>query len=480
LEDESSGGSSFVHDKLREVAYGLIGSEERRRLHQRAAEALTRRQDGGAVVEAGTLGYHHAHAGNHELAAGHFERAAEAARRNHANRDALRYFRLALGELERAELQDEPEHRVGRSRLREAIADVLFVFGELDEARTMLEGAIEETPAADRVGRARRRRLQARTWERMHQHERALALCARAELDLGEPPRASRPAEEFWFEWVQIQIQITGHLYFLNKVVELQALLERVRPLIEQRGSPLQRAQFLQGLIHANMRSLRYRLNADSLQLARAALAAAEQTQDPGEIALARGYLAVVLTFTGMSETQEAEGLFKSAIAHVERVSDASLQARFLSYYCMLLRRAHRLADARVVAQRALEISERYRFFDYIGVAQANLSWVALETGGDVQAAADKALGAWGQLPAAYTYPLQWIVRMPLAVHLTRVGKLDEALSQWQLLLDTRQHLLPDELSAAIELALQKRAGSAADEASLESLAELARALRYI
>jgi eukaryotic-like serine/threonine-protein kinase len=482
LEDEASGDSSFVHDKLREVAYGLIGGEERRRLHQRAAEALTRRREAGvAQVEAGTLGYHHAQAGNHERAAAYFEQAADSARRNHANRDALRYFRLALGELERSLGRDEQERRVASSRLRESLADVLFLSGELEEARSALARAIQETPAVDRVSRARRRRLLARTWERQHHHERALELCAQAQLDLGKAPRAARPADDYWYEWVQIQIQITWHLYFLSRVAELTALLEQARPVIERRGSALQRAQFSQALTLAEIRAARYRMTDASVGSARAYLNAAEEADDPGELAMARFLLAFVLTFKDRGEEREAEPLFRSAIAYVERVGDASLQARFIAYYCLLLRRARRVPDTRTTALRVLEIAEKHQFFDYVGLAHANLCWVALQTGGDVEAAAAQALAAWGQLPAAYPYALQWPVRIPLAAHLTRLGKVAEALQEWELLLDAKQHVLPDELSAAIRLALTKRASTGVTDArSLQALVELAEALRYV
>jgi serine/threonine protein kinase/tetratricopeptide (TPR) repeat protein len=481
LQDETSGASGFVHDKLREVAYSLIGTEERRRLHQRAAEALARRQESGASsVEAGTLGYHYAQAGNHQRAAHYFGQAGEAARRNHANRDALRYLRLALGELEHTELRDQREHRVASARLREAIADVLFVFGQMDEARAALERAITDTPAADRLARARRRRLMARTWERLHDHERALALCAQAAQDLGEPPDATGSVDDYWFEWVQIQIQTTGHLYFLNKVAELQAVLEHVRPLVEQRGSPQQRTQFLQGLIQANLRGRRYRGNAESVELARASLRAAQQTHDLSELALARGFLGVVLTMTDAGDAQEAEEMFTQAIAQVERVGDAGLSARFLTYYGVLLRRSGRVGEVQSLAQRALDIATKHGFHDYVGVAHANLAWVALRTGGDVEAVAGEALTAWGRLPAAYVYPLQWTLRVPLAIHLTRLGKLDEAKMQWELLLDIRQHLLPDELTRAIQLALEESSTEvSAQRARLDAIATLTRDLHY-
>jgi eukaryotic-like serine/threonine-protein kinase len=481
LHDEPSGGSGFVHDKLREVAYALIGNDERRQLHQRAATALTRRQQSGSgSVEAGTLGYHHAQAGNHQLAADYFEQAAEAARRHHSNRDALRYLRLALAELESPDVREEPERRMASTRLREAIADVLFLFGQPEEARATLERALADTPGADRVARARRRRLVARTWERLHEHERALTLCAQAQQDLGEPPDTG-PGDDYWVEWVQIQIQATGHLYFLGKVAELQALVAHVRPLVEQRGSPLQRTRFLQALVQANVRSSRYLVSSETVEIARAALRAAEETHDLAEVALARSNLAMMLTFKDASGFEEAEKLFEQAIAHVERAGDVGLLARFLAYYCVVLRRSNRLATVQVEAQRALEVSEKHGFYDYIGVAHANLAWVALHTGGDVDAAASKALAAWGRLPVAYTYVFQWILRMPLAIHLTRVGKSNGAQAQWELVLDTRQQRLPDELTRAIQQALREsNEGEEARRASLESIATLASALHFV
>ncbi|HEY6080341.1 MAG TPA: protein kinase [Polyangiaceae bacterium] len=478
LGEEGPSGSGFVHDKLREVAYGLIDGSERARLHRRAAEALARRRDlGGTAVDAAVLGYHQSQAGEHEQAALCFAQAAEAARRNHANRDALRYFRLALGELERAPRRSEADLRSLSARLRESLADVLFVFGEHEEARSALDLAIDETSPTDRVARARRRRLLARTWERLHQHERALALCALAEQDLGEPPADTQSAEDFWYEAVQIQIQTAWHLYFLSRVPELNTLIERVRPVIEARGTALQRAQFFQHLVHVTLREQRYRMTEDIIRYARLSLAAAEQADEPSELALARFSLAFVLTFNGLEI--EAEPLFLAAISHVERVGDASLQARFISYYSIMLRRLRRVAQAESMAQRALDIAKKHGFYDYVGVAHANLCWVALQNGGDVEAAAASAMDAWSKLPAAYPYPLQWMVRAPLAAHLTRMGQLTEALAHWSLLLDKRQHLLPERLSDSIALALTEH-DSALTLTHLTTIVRIAEELHYV
>ena len=479
LEDDSAGGVRFVHDKLREIAYGLIDVQERAKLHARAALALEARfAASDALLDFGTLGYHHAQADHPERAAFCFERAAERARTHYANRDAIRLYRLALGELGRQPAADASQ-RANQARLQEALAEVLLLTGSLEEARTALDAALDATRTEERVARARRRRLLARTWERMHQHEPALALLAEAGRDLGETPDPVDEGSEFWFERVQIQIQSTWHLYFLSRVDELSILIERVRPLIAEHGVPLQRVQFFQALVHMNVRRDRYLLSPDTIESARASLAAAEQTGDPDELALARFLLAFTLTFSGGE--LEAEPLFVDALQRAERVGDTSLQARYLSYQTILQRRLGRSADTQQSAQRALEIAQKYDFFDYVGVAFANLSWVALRAGNDVEEAASNALAAWQRLPAAYPYPLQWLARAPLAAHLAATGRTREALAHWQYLLEPTQSRLPDELHAQIELALSKRSGDGLpDAASLTPILEAARRFAYL
>jgi hypothetical protein len=476
LDDEATGQSGFVHDKLREIAYELIDDDSRALLHGRAAQALeARNATGGARVEFGALGYHHAQAGNARQAAEYFEAAASHARHHYANRDAARFYRLSLAQLENL------AHTEARfcSRIQEALAEVLVLSNELDDARAALDAALQSTPPEQRIARARRRRLLARTWERQHQHERALALYAQAEHDLGEAPSSPDELEEFWFERVQIQIQSAMDLYFLSRVSELSQLIERTRPLIEQHGAPLQRAQFFQALVHMNLRRDRYRISPDTLEYVAASLRAAEQQDDVRERALAHFTMAFPLTFAGRDA--EAEPHFRLAIAGAERVGDTALQARFASYYAILLRREGRPDETRAAAERVREIAEKHGFDDYLGVAHAHLSWVALREGRNVEVEATAALAAWARLPPSYKYPLQWLARAPLAAHLSAVGRTDEALAEWELLLDPALSRLPDELESAIRAALAQRATTATPRAqTVAHLAELAQSLRFL
>jgi len=471
LDSDSTRNRAFVHDKLREITYGWIDHDRRKRLHARAAAALSARRDGGhADVELGSLGYHYAQAGSPLDAARYFELAGARAHAQYANRDAERFYRLALFEHERAGEANDTDHEA-TSRLRQALAEVLMLSSGFGEARAALERAIAETAADRRVDRARRRRLLARTWERQHQHENALQAYAQAELELGERPPSSESAAEFWFERVQIQIQSSWSLYFLSRVDELAERIERIRPLIEEQGTPVQRAQFFQALAHMNVRRARYRISEDTLEYVHASLRAAEQQTDPTELALAHFSTAFPLMFAGRDV--EAEPHYAKAIELAERVGDVMLQARFLSYAAICQRRLGRTSETRAFAQRALDIAEKQRLYDYVGVAHANLCWVAFRCGDDAEAPAAQALGAWKNLPPGYPYPLQWLARIPLAVQLFRRGRTSEALQHWRFLLAPTQYALPERLSDVILGGLDREAEPSRLHETLVSLERL-------
>jgi serine/threonine protein kinase len=500
LEDDASGETLFVHDRLREIAYARIDGARLRNLHERAAAAIEDRYSGQDLdAQLGVLGYHHAKAGAGDVAARYFERAGDQARDNYANRDAVRFYGLALAQLGPAESEDAQLGREGgdagagpararvRCRLQEALGDLLLLGGEAVEARAVFTNALSGTAPSERVERARRRRKLARTWERQHRHAEALAVYATAEEELGAAPgegeSAAAPADAYWDESVQIQVDKTWDLYFLGRVDELAELVERVRPLVERHGRAAQRAQFFQALAQTAVRRDRYRVADDTISHARASQAAAEETGSIGDLASSRWGLAFLLMLRG--DDEEAEPLFLQALAGSERVGDAVLQTRFLSYYAILHRRLGRVAEARAAAERAASMAEKGGMFDYVGVSQANLCWAAWKEGrGEaVEQHATEALAAWTKLPPAYVYPLQWLARMPLAAHLVTTNRVDEAARHWQALLETGQHALPDPLRDAIELAISG-AAQGSDPVAARSgalrVVEVAQEFRYM
>jgi hypothetical protein len=451
LEDDPIGVVRFIHDQLRDTAYSSINHDERTRLHQRAAASIEEYYAGsGLDPYLGALGFHFANAGAPDHAAAYFERAADLARRTYANGDAIKLYRLAIAQIDAKSVSSADRSRA-RATVHEAVGDLLLMTGDAPAAREAFDSALGDSAQDQPVERGRRLRKCARTWERQHLHGKALEEFAKAEAQLGDALLAEEHEASWWHEWVQLQVDKTWDLYWLAKVDELSKLVERVRPVVEKRGAPFQRAQFYQALVHTTLRRERYARLEEAIEYGRKSLAAAEECHDPRELALARFFLAFPLLCDG--QLKESEPLFVAAIDVADRIGDTTLQARFLSYYAVLHRRAGRVEQTREVAERAAVIAERGAMFDYVGAAHGCLAWAAWKGGSRVELErhAGICLTAWAKLLPAYDYPLHWLVRMPLAAQLVADGELDKAVEHWKALLKSTQHLLPEVLRAAME-----------------------------
>lgn len=82
------GAYAFSHDKLREVAYGLLSPAQRRHHHARLARALQEAYADDTAPVAGQIAAHLHQAGTDDEAVGWYARAAVTARRRYADTDA--------------------------------------------------------------------------------------------------------------------------------------------------------------------------------------------------------------------------------------------------------------------------------------------------------------------------------------------------------------------------------------------------------
>jgi eukaryotic-like serine/threonine-protein kinase len=479
LEEGSDGASHFAHDKLREIAYSKVDPAHRAELHRRAAAAIEASSTPPELdARLAELGNHHARAGDPERAAEYYDRAGALARTSYANEDAIRDYRLALVELEKC--ADAASIRQRRSGVREALGDLQLLGGASEAARDEFSAALDETPATARIDRARRRRKLARTWEREHRHAEALDVHALATLELGDAPPSPELEEQWWFERIQIEADRAHDLYFLSRVDELGELVERMRGALDARGHPAQRLQLYQALAHLELRRDRYVVADETIQHARAYLVGAEQLNDVRDLALARFFVGFCHLHHGTEI--EAEPLFLAALKGAERAGDTALTTRFLAYYSLLLRKQGRGSETRVVAEKAHALAEQNSAADYIGVSSANLCWVAWSEGSWARAEAygREALAAWAKLLPGYTYPLQWIGRIPLAATLVELDRTEEALEHWQFLLLLDQHELPSELREAIDRVARTQVASTERRQRALEVRDLCRKLRYL
>jgi class 3 adenylate cyclase/tetratricopeptide (TPR) repeat protein len=166
----------FKHVLTQEVALGTLIARDRRALHRRAAEALVSVQPEREHELAPILAHHYLEAEAWPEAALHARRAAEAASRVYANREALARYDQAAGAAERASLP------VGdRVMLLEARAAVHTTLGDFEAARADLEAARALAEGAcDPVAQGRVLGALAALWAGHRDYPQGLELARRA------------------------------------------------------------------------------------------------------------------------------------------------------------------------------------------------------------------------------------------------------------------------------------------------------------
>jgi tetratricopeptide (TPR) repeat protein len=460
LEEAEEGRLRFVHDKIREVAYGKIPGSQRSDLHRRAAEAIEQRHAAAPdfpLVYA-SLAHHYAKAEVHTKASLYLQRAGDRARAAYSNGEAIAFYRAALEEGEKAvAASGDPggEWTAASSLLHEHLGDVLALVGKHEETRRAYAEALardptrpdEVLPPSTRVRRARVQRKMGKSWEGHHGHREALDAYERAEGLLGK----GADEASWWHEWVQIQIERLWSLYFMSNVDEMLTLVERVRPVIGERGTPHQRAHFFQSLTTMSMRRDRYVVSAETVTHGRTSVAAAEESGDLGTLSLTRFVFAFALLFHG--DIDEAGEQMVAALQGAERIGDVTLQSRCLTYLTLVHRKRGAADDTHSAATRSLATATASRMMDYVGAARANLAWAAWRQDDRAEAAreAEAAWETWKQLSPVYTYPFQWTglwILLACRIDQARVG---DAVDFARAMLVPSQQRLPDGIAAALE-----------------------------
>jgi DNA-binding SARP family transcriptional activator len=96
IRDEVSGGYDFSHDRIREAAYLSMSPAQRRRRHRAVARAVERAYPGSLDERSGQLALHYDRAGDATTAVPWYLRAADAAGRMVATREAIALLDRAL------------------------------------------------------------------------------------------------------------------------------------------------------------------------------------------------------------------------------------------------------------------------------------------------------------------------------------------------------------------------------------------------
>jgi hypothetical protein len=480
VEEAGSGRLRFVHDKIREIAYASIPEAEIPSLHRHAAAALERLHPDASDFYP-DLAHHHAKARVHDKASFYFTRAGERARGAYANGEAIAFYRAAISE----------EHKIPRSgeslsaasaraihSLHEDVGDLLTLTGQQPSARAAYADALALVGEAERLRRARLHRKIGKAWEIHHDHERARQSYADAEASLGA--EAVAPVEEWWRERVQVYLDRLWVSYWLNRVDEMRILVDSVRPIIDERGTTYQRVRFFHLLAMMNIRIERYVPSAETLAYARAAMTASDELNNLGESAAARFVLFFATVLHGALDEAEEHGL--AVLKAAELTGAIPLRARCLTYLTVIARRRGDLAATRAWGTKCFGAASTGKMNEYLGVAHANLAWLAWREG-DLESAERiglLALETWR--PQAVCYPLQWMALWPLLAIDVERDRIAEAVERARALVDPKQQRLPEALESALHAGIStwSSSGSPAARTHLTKALDSAQQLGFL
>lgn len=442
----------FKHVLTQDVTYHTLLLARRRELHGMTGEAMEALFGDYLDELSPTLGYHFERAQISDKAVRYLAKAGDRARATYANAEALAFYQAALVQADRLRDQDDEQAGAWREatlQLHENRGNVLELTARHEDARAAYENALALVSPPDRISQSRLHRAIAKTWQLQHSYDEALRAFAAAETDLGETSPASSP--EWWQEWIQIHLDRLWVYYRSNQTQEIEDQVEKVRPLLDQFGTPLQRGAFLQGLTAMELQRGRFVLSDTGLANTRAALAAMREENNLSELCFAQFQMGHCLLFR--DELAEAEENLQAALALAERIGDAVNETLCLTYLTVLHRKRGQIEEVRHYQTRSLAAATTVNRTVYIGFASANQAWLAWREQNFSEARAN-AEAALELMPGQGFFPIKWVALWPLLAALLRQGDTAGAVEQARALLDSSQQPLPHVLTSALKDAL--------------------------
>jgi tetratricopeptide (TPR) repeat protein len=470
----------FSHDTVREVAYAGLSATRRRFLHRRVAQAMEVVYADGLDAVYAQVATHYERADMREQAVSCYLRAAEVAKGLYANSEAVGCYRRALAMItvvSPGEAGKEKFRGLG-IQLYEGLGDVLALTAQYSEALTAYDDALKWVSTGEPIVRARLQRKGGKVWETQRHYEEAGEAYNRAESVLDSGARDAGTA--WWQEWTEIQVDRMWLQYWQGHLQTMIELMERVRPAVEQHGAPSQRFRFVHAVFLMALRRDRFLTSDETLGYARELVTASQELDDLGQITWAHFGLGFALLWR--AEHEEGEKELQAALGLAERGGDVVLQSRCLAYLSVLYRRWGQVEQARHYNARSLEVATAVQMPEYVGIARANLAWMAWRAQ-DLPEVVDNghaALSIWRPQPAAYAF--YWTALCPLIGVALNLGQQAEAIDYARELLEPAQMRLPGPLAETLGQAIQaweeKDAGAA--QAHLDHALELAQEMGYL
>ena len=262
----------FKHSLTQEAAYNSLLLERRQKFHLIVAEALENLFSDRKDEYSGMLAHHYERAGLPEQAALYYLRAAEVARQVYANEEVIALLKRGLALVENGILKSGgDEHScVVVTRLWEELGDVLELRAQHEEALHAYQSAQAIVSPGERLWKARLYRKAGVPLREQRLYAQALKVCNQAEVTLGEPQ--DRTDIDWWREWVEVQVDRIWAHYWLAQWPEMEALVNKVQPLVQEIGGSAIRSRYLMASLMPHLRKERYAVSDEMLAISRVSL----------------------------------------------------------------------------------------------------------------------------------------------------------------------------------------------------------------
>jgi DNA-binding SARP family transcriptional activator/predicted ATPase len=446
IREQGADGYDFSHDKIRQVMYGELSQTRRRWLHRRAADALEKLQASLPDSAIGEIAYHYDQAGQVNKALEGYQAAAQAARRLYANQEALDWLRRA--EMLLPSLRNQALRHQSTLAICESQGDVFKTLGRRPEAILAYQRALQTLGEADRLMRARLNRKLGDTWVEDRRNDSAWSYYAQAQAILEEDPQEQD--DDWKCEWLQARIAQMHWYYWDLQWEPMARIAAQIEADMRTFGSSLQQVEYyhllaLKAFLQAGVLG-----TPESCMLAAKGLQAAREAKDMNAILTMQFSYGMQVLWSGMLEAARAE--FTQALASAKNMGNLLLETQCLTYLTIVERQLGNLESVAELAQKSLQAAQAYRRSDYLGVAQANLAWLAwrLEDLPTAREQGQAALETWET--GSRLYPIQWVGLWPMiAIHLAQ-GEVEQAIRLVRKLLDPEQQPEPEEMVQMLEL----------------------------
>ncbi len=454
IRERPDGSYDFSHAKLREVAYQELSVARRRQQHRKVAEALEALPDDPPGAMDAQMAAHYAQAGCQGLAIHAYRRAAEAAQRIFAPAAAVAACRHALVLLDTVAPHQLELHqaRALSAELEERLGDGLARLEQHGEARAAYARGLEYIAPDNVLTRARVQRLIGNSWRDQAAFDHAeQAYCSAVVILEQRGPDGEESS--YWRAWLDIHLdRIETALWLGPFPAAISIQQAKMHEVLKQFGTPAQHARSLRCALSETCWRQRSQVDATLVAQAEQTLEWTEATNDPTLVAQARWLTGTIRLMHGDLEPAEAD--LRAALDLAERTDNLRIQAVCLATLSLLTRLSRQIDCCRQYAERTLELAGRYQFDDCLGMAHADLAWVAWRMGERilVETHGRQALDAWQR--SAIVYPFQWTARMPLLAVALAGHDMAAAVAQAQALLHPLQQQLPAELETALTSAV--------------------------